>query len=147
LYKLFRPFLQRPSFLQRLKKEISTLTILVNSNNIFCTLQNNKKHTLKSVSAGKYQLKVSRKNLLYMLKPVLESFFQEIKMAANKELFIVITSPLRIRKQIIKFLYSKLLKKQKYTIKIEQKKCFGGCRARKKRRKKRKGLRIFKNII
>jgi hypothetical protein len=123
------------------------LTVTVKSNNIFCNLKNfltNK--TFKFSSTGKYKIKVTRKSLRYMLKPTLELFFRDIqKMIKKNFLFIVVLAPLRFRKQIIKFMHFKILKmKKKCIIKIQEKKCFNGCSARKKRRKKRKGLRIFK---
>lgn len=145
-YKLYRPFSSLPFYFRKKKKKLF-LTITIKSNNIFCNLKNfSTNRTFKFCSAGKYKIKVTRKSLRYMFKPTLELFFREIKKIIRKFfLCVIVLAPLRFRKQILKFLHFKFLKmKKRCIVKIKEKKCFNGCSVKKKRRKKRKGLRIFK---
>lgn len=130
---------------KKLKKFNRYLTIKVTSNNVFCTLVNRSLNkTLCLGTSGKYKIKTSRKRLRHTAKLILSSFFNDIKSKIiSTNLIIKLTAPVKIRKQILLFL-SENLRKQNLIIKVNEKKCFNGCRPAKKRRKKRKGLRIFK---
>jgi ribosomal protein S11 len=121
------------------------INIRITPNNIFCTLKNLLKNkTLKVCSSGTYKVKTSKKTLRYSTKVVVGSFLEDIKNDLNSNKFIVnVTGPIKIRKGVLKQL-SKYLKKSSVVININDKKCFNGCRPPKKRRKKQKGLRIFK---
>jgi len=132
--KLLRPFSKR-------------LHIKVTSNNIFCNLKTRKKNkTLVFASSGKYKIKTTRKRLRYSIKLVLGAFMNELLLKFTvKRLIIKLIAPKRIKKQIIRFLATFLKDRtKKLIIKILTKKCFNGCRPAKKKRKKQKGLRIFK---
>ena len=123
------------------------LNIKVTSNNIFCNFKNRlTNQTLVVGSSGKYKIKTTRKKLRYAIKLVLRSFMIEVTSKFTlKTLIIKIVAPIKIRRHIVSFLSEVLKKKtQKLIIKIAHKKCFNGCRPAKKKRKKQKGLRIFK---
>ena len=144
-YKVYKPLLEKLLMLKKAKTFSRQLNIKITSNNIFCNLRNSiKKSTLSSCSSGKYKVKTTRKKLKHNIKIVLGSFFNEIKTKLlSKNLVVVIISPIKLRKQIIKFL-SVNFNKYNLIIKVRDKKCFNGCRPPKKKRKKQKGLRIFK---
>lgn len=145
-YKVYKPFFNKSLTLNKIKKFTICLTVKVTSNNIFCTLRNViKNNILMTASSGKYNIKVSRKKLRHTFKPVLTSFFQEIKTKILvKDLFVVLIAPIKLRKQILKFIYPKILHNKNLIIKVKEKKCFNGCRVKKKKRKKQKGLKLWK---
>lgn len=126
-------------------------TFQIYQNNIFCTLKilkNSKVHLLSSVSSGKYNIKISRKTLKQRLKFVIASFLKETKIKKKKLnlpsfVAVKITAPTRLKTILIKLLRAHL-KKKLSIIEVNRKYIFNGCRARKKVRKKRKGLRLFK---
>ena len=144
-----RPFKQYKFFN---KKKFLRLTIRVVPNNIFCTIKDNKsKKVLRNVSAGSYDIKLSKKGLRYYVKVVLISFLKDLrdkKIKFNKSIVTKVIAPIQIRRQIISVLstslFSKFATKKNAILEVESKKVFNGCRARKKVRKKRKGLRLFK---
>ena len=121
------------------------LDIRITPNNIFCTLKSlTKNKTLKVGSSGKYKIRTSKKTLKFNSKIILGSFLNEIKHEIKLgHLILNLTGPIRLRKKILKQM-TKSLRRNSLTININQKKCFNGCRPQKKRRKKQKGLRIFK---
>jgi len=131
-----------------LQKKFSVLlNIRIRSNNIFCNLKNvDSAKTLKVKSGGVYRINISKKKLRYSLKPVLTSFFRESKRELyKKNIFVNLISPKKFRRQAIEFIRPKILfPKNTHIIKIKEKKCFNGCRVKKKKRKKRKGLRLLK---
>lgn len=121
------------------------IDIRVTPNNVFCTLKNcfNNK-TIKIGSAGKYKVKTSKKTLKYSCKIIVGFFLKEIKQDINsKKILVNITGPINLRKSIIEQI-TKYIKRNSITLNVNQKKCFNGCRPPKKRRKKQKGLRLFK---
>ena len=100
-----------------------------------------------STSTGKYGLIVSKKSLKFFIKSFFVKFFKHIKSNYKlKGLFVSIISPTRLKKQILKNLFSFLFKNnhKKLMICVKNKKCFNGCRAKKKRRKKGKRTRTLK---
>jgi ribosomal protein S11 len=134
------------------KKKFIRLTIRVVPNNIFCTIKDNQSNkVLKSVSSGSYKINLSKKGLRYYAKLVVTSFLKDlrdIKIKFNKSLIVKVIAPVQIRRQIMGVLSSSLLgkfsSKKNAILEVESKKVFNGCRPRKKIRKKRKGLRLFK---
>ena len=134
--------------LNKIKDKFSKkINIRVTANNIFCTLVDLKSNkTLIVGSGGKYKVKTSKKKLSYNIKIVLDLFFKDIleKLLPKEELLLNLISPLKIRKKIIRQLFTFLRKKRNLTINIVPKKAFNGCRPPKKIRKRKKGLRIFK---
>jgi ribosomal protein S11 len=140
-----------PTFQHLLKSEKfgkipeKKLSIRVTPNNVFCTLKNIlRKKTISLGSSGIYKVKTSKKTLRYSTKVILEYFLKTIKKELNsKKVIVNIIGPIRIRKAILKQL-KKYFKKSSLILNIENKKCFNGCRPKKKKRKKQKGLRVFK---
>jgi ribosomal protein S11 len=124
-----------------LSKQIS---IKIKQNNVFCTLTDIKKNQILYVtSAGKSKIKTSKKVLRYSSKSIIESFFKSIKKYCKERLLVInLIGPIKIRKSIIKQISKNTL--WKVIINVKEKKCFNGCRAKKKRRKKRQRFIIFK---
>jgi ribosomal protein S11 len=125
---------------------LEKLSIRITPNNVFCTLKNLKTgKTLLVGSSGKYKIKISKKNLRFTYKIIVGSFLKEIKRKMKKsKLLVSIIGPIRIRKALVKQIVKVLPKKKQLIINVDAKKCFNGCRPQKKRRKKQRGLRIFK---
>lgn len=145
----YNSFLKKPKFHKILKTNIRkpnySIIVKITPNNIFCTLRNDlKKKTIICLSAGILHLKVSKKKLKFIGKFIITCFINKIqKTVKNKRCFLTVSGPAKPRKFATKqFLLS--LKKTKMLINILDKKVFNGCRAKKKRRKKRKGLTVLK---
>jgi len=121
------------------------IDIRVTPNNVFCTLKDLTNNKILNIgSAGKYKTKTSKKTLKFSVKVIIEAFLNEIKKELKtKTLLINLTGPIKLRKKILEQI-SKSIKKSSITINADNKKCFNGCRPKKKRRKKRKGLKVFK---
>ncbi len=129
-----------------LEKAFYQLSIKITSNNVFCTFYNLKQKTTIAVgSAGKYNIKTSKKKLRYSTKSVLQSFLKSLKKKIRiKQLLLKITGPIRIRKRLLKDL-GVHLKNVNLIIETKNLTCFNGCRAPKKKRKKgSKKWRILK---
>lgn len=146
----FRCHVSNPSFRQISNKDTfakfsKRISVRVGPNNIFCTLVDEKrKTTIYTTSSGKCGINTSKKTLRYSSKIVIQSFFDNIKKYSNKDHFLItIVGPKKIKKLILEVI-SNNLKGKNLIIDVKSKKCFNGCRPPKKRRKKQKGLRIFK---
>ena len=141
----YKPFLKQEISIYKQKKFPSFLNIKVCRNNIFCTLRSF--GFFYSTSTGKYGLIVSKKSIRFFIKSFFVKLFKYIKFNFKlKGLFISIIAPTRLKKQILKILFSFLFKNnhRKLIICVKNKKCFNGCRAKKKRRKKGKRIKTFK---
>jgi ribosomal protein S11 len=114
-------------------------------NNVFCTLINCRtKKILLNTSSGKEKIKVSRKNLAFGAKNIIISFFKKsTKKFSGSTIFVKILAPLRVKTIFLRALknYSK---NARLLINTIHKKCFNGCKVPKKKRKKQRGLRVFK---
>ena len=141
-----------------------TLTIRIKPNNVFCTLRSEIDFRMVSGSSTKYKVKMSKKTLRYNYKIIVKSFLEETKKdLKTRFLLVCVTAPKRIRRELLRMLKKKLKSRDKSTstnknintnedIKSENilmfdfyaKKCFNGCRARKKKRNKQRGLRVYK---
>ena len=112
---------------------------------MFCTLvDKDLKKILYTTSSGKCNTKTSKKTLRHSSKIVIQSFFDNIKKYSKKDYFLItINGPKKMKKPILELL-SLNLKNKNLIVDVKGKKCFNGCRPSKKRRKKQKGLRIFK---
>jgi ribosomal protein S11 len=155
VYRLRKIFKNKSYFINPTFQEVSNnqntylfskkIDIRITPNNVFCTLKNcfNNK-TIKIGSAGKYKIKTSKKTLKYSCKIIVGFFLKEIRQDINsKKILVNLTGPISLRKSLIEQV-TKYIKRNSITININQKKCFNGCRPPKKRRKKQKGLRLFK---
>lgn len=146
-YKNFKisPYTRQLFFFRRKRRFSRFISIRVTSNNVFCCLKDNiRNKTLYSCSSGKYRVKITRKKLRFGVKVVVSSFLKELKSKIkSKNLIVLLSSPIKVRKVLLTHL-SDVLKRRSLIVKIKEKKCFNGCKPSKKKRKKRKGLRIFK---
>jgi ribosomal protein S11 len=136
------------------------MTIRIKPNNMFCTLTSTKKKRAISATSTKYRIKMSKKALKYNYKLILKAFIEETKKFFGKKMRISLTAPKRIRRELLRILKKKLTLKKKSVkdalgksipviprvllFHFKAKKCFNGCRARKKKRSKQRGLRIYK---
>jgi ribosomal protein S11 len=146
----YKPYISNPTY-QRLNKKDSSKTfkdrinIRITPNNVFCTLKNNLKNkTIYITSSGKSNVKTSKKVVRFSSKIITQIFFEKIKnKLLSKNVLVNIIGPKKIKKSILEQV-SNSLKHKNLIINVDSKKCFNGCRPAKKRRKKKKGLRIFK---
>lgn len=134
------------------KTKFLRLTVRVVPNNMFCHLKDTKTNTvLRSVSSGSYNMKVSKKGIRNYSKLIANAFLKDLRdksVKLNKPLIAKIIAPVGIRKPLLTIFKNSLFKKfntkKRLLLEIASKKVFNGCRPRKKVRKKRKGLRLFK---
>lgn len=132
------------------KKQFFLLNITLCSNNVFCSLKDNKKNKLVLLSSGgTYKMKVSKKTLKYSSNIIIKQFFQDLKAKKinfNQPLIIVLVAPKHLKKRIITNIltFLKFLKNKQIIIYIKPKKVFNGCRAKKAVRKKRKRNIVYK---
>lgn len=121
------------------------VTVKLTPNNVFCTLKNLKTaKMLLARSAGNYKISVSKKKLKFSNKLILQLFIRELKPFIKDNLIILqLAGPLKLRKSIIKQ-FAISLKSKELIIKTKELKCFNGCRPKKKKRKKQKGLKVYK---
>lgn len=145
-----KPYITNPTFQKLIKRNTSKffykqISIRVTPNNVFCTLKNAAKNkTLYITSSGKSNTKTSKKVLRYSSKIIVQMFFEKIKEhLVSKKFLINIIGPKKIKRALLEQI-SNTLKGKSLIINVDGKKCFNGCRPAKKKRKKRKGLRIFK---
>lgn len=144
-----------------------TLTIRIKPNNVFCTLRSEVDSRIVSGSSTKYKVKMSKKTLRYNYKIVVKSFLEETKKDLRTNFLLIrITAPKRIRRELLRMLKKRLRPRDKsISTPVEKnissedeeekfadilmfdfyaRKCFNGCRARKKKRNKQRGLRVYK---
>jgi ribosomal protein S11 len=130
-------------YTNQLKNFNKQIYIKIKPNNVFCTLSDASK-TIYTTSSGKCNLNTSKKTLRYTTKIILQSFLNNIKKHLEQNFFILhLTSPKKLRIAILKQLQA-TFKRKELIINIKGKKYFNGCRPAKKKRKKQKGLRLFK---
>lgn len=152
------------------KKFKKKIIIKVVQNNIFCSLicLKNKK-TLHTSSAGIYKIKISRRKFKKVYQTFLNAFFYKIKkytVNLNNFIFSII-APLNIRRKIFNIIKGHIAvfntndlsdkntalpefsteaaQYRNILVFVPPKKCFNGCRAQKRIRKKRRLYRIFKS--
>ena len=83
----------------------------------------------------------------FVLKNVIKIFYTKINTLLENDtnlIFVEITTPLKVRRILIKSLSLFKKKKKNIIINIKPKKCFNGCIPPKKVRKRKKKMRIFK---
>ena len=133
------------SFFKTLSKSrYRKINIKLQQNNVFCTLTNIKHKTLHTSSSGKCKIKTSKKTIKFTNASIIKSFLKDVKnQIRGYKILILIIAPKNLRQKIINQLCT-ALKNKNIFITIQNKKNFNGCRSKKQKRKKRKGLRIFK---
>ena len=142
LNKKFKKIFEKVFVKQQIEYKIN---IKIIPNNIFCILTKNiDNKTISITSAGKLKLKVTKRKLKYVSAFLIKEFIKQIKpTVAKKTSLLVLSAPIKLRKKILKQLIMGM-KNTRLIINIPDKKCFNGCRPKKQRKKKRKGLRIRK---
>tara|TARA_B110000208_G_C11421244_1_gene303521 strand:- start:39 stop:548 length:510 start_codon:yes stop_codon:yes gene_type:complete len=125
-----------------------SLVVRLTSNNVFCTLVDlNSKKTVLQLSSGKCNISCSKKLLRYSTKIVLESFLKRCEnFLSNSTVTLKFSGPVRMRRFILNsiFYHLRLFEVAQIFFDIKANKAFNGCRPAKQRRKKNKGLRLFK---
>lgn len=134
-----------------IKKRLNTckfnhiLVINLLQNNIFAFLLTlPAKKVIFFKTASSYNIKITKKllkrNCFSFLKPIILLLYKHV---TDRHIIIIISSRKKLRKKILKYLNIRL---QVFTklLCVNSLYCFNGCRAKKIKRKKRKGLRIFK---
>jgi ribosomal protein S11 len=127
------------------KSFTNRINIRITPNNVFCTLRNfSRNKTIYTTSAGKYNIKTSKKVVRFSSKLITQMFFEKIRSyLTSKKSIINIIGPKKVKKSILEQVTNNF-KNTSLIVNVDSKKCFNGCRPPKKRRKKKKGLRIFK---
>jgi hypothetical protein len=112
---------------------------------MFChVIDLRKKTTLLKINSGFLKIKITKKRINYVIKPILNYFFDKINLLKiKKSLLFSVIVPARNRRLVLKHTWRSFNTKRKMLF-VVSKKCFNGCRPPKKRRKKRQGLRLFK---
>ena len=127
------------------------IAIRIRPNNMFCTA---KRHfqgkVLFARSAGNYKLNFSKKTLKYNSIIILKSFLKNLK-KKHKSFFrkrarvtVDLAVPTKSLTAVLSIIGSRLSKTAIFRVVLSEKKAFNGCRPKKKKRKKRQGLRVFK---
>jgi ribosomal protein S11 len=140
--KSYQSFIKKISLLKKLNS-YKVLNLKTTSNNIFINLSNSLQKSILSASSGKYKIKTTKKKIKHNIKIVIDSFFKDLKnkLVTQDKLIVRITCFFRIRKLIVKLLFTKL-KLNSIIWEINSKKSFNGCREKKKK-KKTKGIANF----
>lgn len=116
------------------------------SNNIFCTFWSiSNKKTIRVYSAGMSKIKISKKRLSFYSRSIIKSFLRIIKKWRLKyrNKFSLFFFSLRVPKKL-RYYILKAISWRATAINFEYSKAFNGCKAKKKRRKKRLRFRNFK---
>ena len=132
------------------EESIYKINLRLIQNNVFCTLTKkdsfaNEQKVIYNRSSGIYKINISKKTLKFKHKIIVTKFITDVKTYLNTEKLTIveIKAPIRIRRLVVKQL-SSLLKEYHLVIKVQSAKSFNGCRPKKQKRKKQKGLRIFR---
>lgn len=143
-----RPFFN--IFPDTFRENTLRLDVSVFPNNIFCSIKNSRRNKiLCKCSAGTYKIKISRKNLKYASKAVINNFFKEIKTRRinfTVPVILAIVAPSTLKKMILVTVLNllKFIKNKRIMVCIKHKKVFNGCRAKKQIRKKQKRYAVYK---
>lgn len=124
------------------------ITIRVGPNNTMATFTDNKGNVLIQMSAGKIQLRSSRKNYKKICHTVITEFFNKIKKTKiKKNILVKLSVPKNLKYKIMKRVKYYARPKKESFYELLRLLPFNGCRPPKSKRKKRQGLRIYKNKL
>ncbi len=119
--------------------------IKITPNNIIIALTDKLGQLKYLTSAGKLGLACSKRTLKFVVKMVLAHFFTHLKKKKIAEaIYFRITAPKHFRRRVLKSIMKKEIRAGRNLLEGLSKLPFNGCRPPKERRKKRKGLRIFR---
>ena len=147
--------IRQPVFQQRLHLLTKTMiyknsikwvaNIKITPNNIIVALTDRAGKLKFLTSAGKLGLACSKRTLKFVIKMVLAQFFTHLKKKKITEaVYFRITAPKHLRRRVLKAIMRKEIRAGRNLLEGLSKLPFNGCRPPKERRKKRKGLRIFR---
>ncbi len=147
--------LRQPIFQQYLHLQIKTklytnnikwiANIKITPNNIIVALTDRTGKLKFLTSAGKLGLACSKRTLKFVIKMILAHFFHHLtKIKIFEAIYFRMTAPKHFRRRLLKSLIKKEIRTGRNLLEGLAKLPFNGCRPPKARRKKRKGLRIFK---
>ncbi len=147
--------IRQPVFQQRLHLLTKTMiyknsikwvaNIKITPNNIIVALTDRAGKLKFLTSAGKLGLACSKRTLKFVIKMVLAQFFTHLKKKKITEaVYFRITAPKHFRRRVLKAIMRKEIRAGRNLLEGLSKLPFNGCRPPKERRKKRKGLRIFR---
>lgn len=151
-FKSIRKYNVRPKAIKQLYgKDFLRMDIQLFPNNVFCSIRHVGKRKLLHFSwGGKYGIRLVSKNMRDESIKVIRRFLSELslhKYRVLKPLFVVISSPISLRRQIMT-LFARYFQNQSIQKKLflyfKDSKVFNGCRARKAIRKKGKRLSKLK---
>jgi ribosomal protein S11 len=121
------------------------ITIKITPNNTMLTLADKQGNVLIKMSAGKIKLNSSKKNYKSVCHMVITAFFSEVKKTSiKKKVLVKLIAPKNLRKKVLRRVKYYSQKHRQSFIEHVRLLPFNGCRPPKSRRKKRKGLRLFK---
>lgn len=144
-FSLFKKMIFLTKFTKNKFTPYQKLVIHIKSNNIFCTITNlTKNKILFFVSSGILNINTTKKKLNNNLTKILFVFIKKIFSYLKSPLIIDIIASVRHKKNILKYINLFLRNKKKLFLNLENKKCFNGCKAPKKRRKKHKFNMLYK---
>lgn len=119
--------------------------IRITANNTVITFTDMKGNVIFKTTAGKLNLKSSKKTYKHTFHLVLTDFFNYLKKRRFKTyLHFKLSVPKFLQKRIVKQRLGFYLRQKKNLVETIRKLPFNGCRAPKIKRKKRQGLRIFR---
>jgi small subunit ribosomal protein S11 len=124
------------------------ITVKITPNNTMLTLTDKKGNVLIKMSAGKIKLNSSKKNYKSICHLVITAFFTEVKKTSiKKKVLVKLIVPKNLKKKVLRRVKYYAQRHRKSVIEHVRLLPFNGCRPPKSRRKKRKGLRLFKSKI
>ena len=133
-------------FKHNFSKPKNIVYIKINPNNTMITWTDKQGNVIYKVSAGMLGLHSSKKNYKLINNLVISEFFKKLKSEKkNKFILFKLSAPKILRRRILRRL--KFFLRNKNFFENLRTLSFNGCRPSKVRRKKRKGLRLYKPKI
>lgn len=124
------------------------VVIRITANNTVITFTDKTGNVIFKTTAGKINLKSSKKTYKHTFHLVLTDFFNYLKRRRFKTyLHFKVSFPKFLQKRVIKQRLGFYLRQKNNLVETIRKLPFNGCRAPKVKRKKRQGLRIFRPKI
>lgn len=137
-------------FFEKFKKNFlkpkNIVYIKINPNNTMITWTDKQGNVIYKISAGMLNLHSSKKNYKLINNLVISEFFKKLKTEKkNKYILFKLSVPKLLRKRVLRRL--KFFLRNKNFFENLRTVSFNGCRPPKARRKKRKGLKLYKPKI
>jgi len=145
IFKSFFKINRKKYFFKRFIRHF--VHIRINANNTIAALAHLSGKVRYTLSAGLLKLRSSKRSYKYIYGLILKKFFDYLyKKRIRNFVYFKIIAPKHLRRAIIKRFIKRRFRRKKTRVMVEFLRLlpFNGCRAPKARRKKRKGLRVFK---